>query len=149
MIIDCISNIGQYKEIPALKKAIEYVLATDLTTLPEGRTDIDGDNLYVMIQHPTLRDSSEGLLEAHDRYADLQIVLKGSETFGYALREDLGEPDETKQPDNDVCFFRKPFDSVILSAGMFGIFFPQDAHAPGIKTNTCDADVKAVIKIRL
>lgn len=148
MIIDSMKHIGQYKEIPALKKAIEYVLATDLSTLPEGRTDVDGDNLFVLIQHPTLKDVSEGLLEAHDKYADLQVIIKGSETFGYALREDLGEPDESK-PENDIFFYRKPFDTVEVSAGMFAVFFPQDGHAPGIKTKTDNADVKAVIKIMM
>ena len=62
----------------------------DLYELPGGRTDIDGVRLYVMFQRPTLQPCANAMPEAHDRYADFQIMLKGGELVGYAPRSKFG-----------------------------------------------------------
>lgn len=149
MIADKITNINRYAGIPDLKKVIAFIQSTDLNTLPDGRTDIDGDNLYVNIQHPQLRSAEGARPEAHDCYADLQLVLEGCEVMGYIPRDTLGEPCEAN-PEGDIFLYQADsFASVPIEAGMFAVFFPEDAHAPGLAGSDKGPVKKAVFKIRL
>lgn len=151
MIVDHLSNIAQYKALPELKQIIEYLECHDLKDLPDGRTDIDGDNLYVLIQRPTLKKVEEVRPEAHDLYADLQVVIEGEEIMGYAPRKDLGEPVEVREG-KDIVFYDgkggEAFSKIVFKAGQFAVFYPQDGHVPCID-NGAGTDHKAVIKIKL
>lgn len=149
MIADSVENIGRYREIPVLARVISYIEQQDLNMLPEGRTEIDGERLYVMLQHPSLKCAEEIRPEAHDRCCDLQLVLKGQEIMGYAPRQMLGEPLECC-PERDISFYRgERLSPVLIREGMFAVFFPEDVHAPCIQAGSCREVTKAVFKIRL
>ena len=147
MITDTICRLSRYKGIPELKDLAEYIEANDLNSLPEGRTDIKGDELYVMIQIYNTRDEKDTRPEAHDRYIDLQYVLEGEEYIGYAEREALGAPVESREED-DVCFFEGKTCKLLIKSGSFGIFFPEDIHEPCIAAGESRQVKKAVFKIR-
>ncbi len=147
MIFDTIQNLSQYKGIPRLDSLIGFIESHDIAALPEGRTDIDGDNLYVMIQTYTTKDPSEARPEAHDRYIDLQYMLEGKEYIGYAERSSLGAPAESF-PERDISFFSGETCKMLLTAGTFGIYFPGDIHAPCIAAEDPTPVRKAVFKIR-
>ena len=149
MIADTIENIGLYSGIPGLKKVVEYINTNDISSLPVGRTDIDGNDLYVTIDHPQLKEANTARAESHDRYADLQLIIEGSEIMGYAAKSDMGEPVEA-HPDSDIYFYKEGgFSRILFRKGMFAIFFPNDAHAPCIKTPSCEKVKKAVFKIKM
>lgn len=150
MIIDRISNIGSYTGVPALKDVADFIRENNLSDLPDGKTVIDEDRFFVMIQHPDLKAKEDALPEAHDRYADVQVVLKGREVMGYAYRPSLGEPVED-HPENDIAFYKGgTFDPLTFEEGTFALFLPQDAHAPCIAPAVDGGPVtKAVFKVRV
>lgn len=150
MIIDTIKNLHLYNGIPAVRDVLDYLKDHDLNDLPEGTTEIDGRRFYVMIQHPVLREASVASPEAHDKYIDIQIVMKGKEIMGYAPRATQGEPIESR-PENDIYFYAPGnFSQLLVDAEMFVLFFPDDAHAPCIKPQNIDVSVtKAVFKIKI
>lgn len=150
MIVDTLSHASVYRDMPDLSGVFEFISRCRLSDLPDGRTDIDGDRLYVMIQRPILKPAAEALPEAHDCYIDLQLVLEGEELMGYAPRSGLGSPVRS-DAGHDIFFYRQPDDMALLTVreGMFAVFYPGDAHAPCIRTDACGASVKAVFKIRL
>lgn len=147
MIADELRNASVYRNMSGIREIMDYIEHTDLRELPDGRTDIDGDRLYVMIQRPDLKPCADALPEAHDRYMDFQLVLEGGELMGYALRRELGDPVKG-DPDHDIFFYRQPDDMTLLPVreGMFAVFYPEDAHAPCIRMTGCDTSVKAVFK---
>lgn len=50
MIYDKLENIGRYKGMNKhLDTAIDYILHNDLSSLPSGRTELDGDNVYINV----------------------------------------------------------------------------------------------------
>ena len=50
MIYDILENLEQYTGLfEYLDTAIAYLAQTDLEALPAGRTDIDGDNVYLTV----------------------------------------------------------------------------------------------------
>ena len=90
-----------------------------------------------------LKTKEEAKLETHNRFIDIQIPLSGVEVMGYTPREDL--PEAEYNADKDISFYHGLAESYIpVKPGMFVIFFPQDAHAPGV---TPDGVKKVIVKV--
>ena len=148
MIIDKIENAHIYTNISErISKSFEYIKATDLKTLPAGKYPIDGDNIFALVSEYKTKIESEGKLEAHRKYFDVQYVISGEELMGYAP---LGNQQilEPYKEENDIVFFSGDKSFTKVTAGMFAIFFPEDVHMPGISTGKISDVKKLVIKVR-
>ena len=132
MIYDTIANLGRYKGIHKnLDTAIDFLMNCDLAALPNGRNEVDGDNVFVNVMDAAYHTLEDGKFEAHHTYADIQISLTGDELIGWlpmARFEDWDAAEETK------LFEETPEPDALLpmKKGTFVLMFPQDAHAPGI-----------------
>ena len=149
MIIDKIENAHIYKNIgERISKSFEYIKATDLKTLPTGKYEIDGDNIFALVSEYKTKPESEGKLEAHRKYIDVQYVISGEELMGFAPfgKQQILEP---YKEENDIVFFTGDKSFTKVSAGMFAIFFPEDVHMPGINTGKISDVKKLVIKVRI
>ena len=148
MIKDSIQNSSVYHGIhPGVDEALKSIAAGECRVWDNGRHDIRNDDIFCLIQeYETKRN---GRLEAHDRYIDIQVVLKGTERIGYADRSRL-TPDGTFDESSDIGFFEGEGNPIILKEGEFAVFFPGDGHAPGLTAGDKPSPVrKAVYKIRL
>lgn len=152
MIISSIDNIKSSDYTSKnLKTAIEFMKNTDLLNLPIGKTEIDGKNVYVNRSSYVAKNFEDTVLEGHDHYADIQLVLKGKEKIGYIDKSSSGI--EVKIPYNsekDVTkYISKDLDGIItLNPGFFAIVFPEDLHQPVIKVND-EVVEKVVIKVKI
>ncbi len=147
-----IFKFSQIKDSPfatkkGFDKLVEYVLRNDVFKMPLGKYEIDGKNLFFEISNCNLRAKQNAPLEAHKKYADLQLILDGAETFGLS---DTNVCRSVKTPYNlekDIEFFEDaPEQYKTLSAGEFMVFFPENAHAPLIGEGSVK---KVVFKILL
>lgn len=78
MIYDLVENIGRYRGIcPNLDTAIRFLMDTDLNTLPTGKTEIDGERVYLQIMDAVPHELTEDSYEIHRAYMDIQIDLDG------------------------------------------------------------------------
>ena len=82
------------------KKAFTFLRETDLASLPIGRTEIDGDEVYASVQSYTTMTVEECAFESHLEYFDVQYVVEGEECFGY-------EPVKNLTPSMDYDADRK------------------------------------------
>ena len=87
MICDALENLNRYRGLHKnLETAIDYLtayhVAHDLSDLPLGRTEVDGENVFINVMEAGLNPDS-ARLEYHKKYADLQIDLTGGEGWGY------------------------------------------------------------------
>lgn len=148
MIKDSIQNSAIYLGIhPGIDKALASIAAGECHNWDEGRYDIQSDNIFCLIQE--YETKPEGRLEAHDRYIDIQVVLKGSERIGYADRSSLA-PDGTFDGLKDIGFFEGEGYPLFLKEGEFAVFFPGDGHAPCLTSGDKPCRVrKAVYKVRV
>lgn len=146
MILDEIKKLCVYGSLnPHFPKVVEYLHNTDINRLPEGRHDIDGDNAYILISQPALKNENDAAVEAHDRYIDIQVVLSGREKQGWINREQCRGVSATYNSEKDIIFYEdRPATVFDLSEGQMSIFFPWDGHAPLIGSGTVR---KAVIKV--
>ena len=151
MILDRIDNIGMYACLNKnLKKAAEFIKENNLEEFPVGRYEIDGDNVFLLIQEYTSKNENDARWESHKKYIDIQYVLQGEEIMGYkniselTLAEDLYEQKDAAYYQNIEIWTK-----LIVKAGEFAIFFPGDGHKPCCAIGRPQPIMKAVIKVRV
>jgi len=95
-----------------------------------GRHNIDGENVFALVQDYDTKPADACYFERHEKYIDVQYVVSGSELIGYApLLEQ--EVIEEYNEEHDYALHKGAASFVKVEAGMFAIFFPGDLHMPG------------------
>lgn len=148
MIIDKIQNSGQYENLHAgFAKAFDFIRKTDFSKLADGKYEIDGDNIFAMVQEYNTKDREIAKLEGHRKYIDIQYIHSGAELIGVASLKDQAiiSDDHGK----DLAFYEGEASFIKIEPEMFAIFFPQDLHMPGIKVTNANQVKKIVIKVRV
>lgn len=146
MLIDRIGNAHLYYAINArFQHAFDYINGIDTSSIPVGRYEIDGENMYALIQQYNTKLKEQGFWEAHRRYIDLQYIVQGAEKIGYANIHHLqqGEYD----PGKDFLPLYGDGDLFTLQSGSFVILLPEDAHMPGMAIGSPAPVKKVVVKI--
>ncbi len=151
MICDTLENLNRYRGIhknfdTAIDYLFAYLLTHDLTELPLGCTEVDGENVLINVMEAELHPDEDSHLEYHHKYADLQIDLNGGEGWGFTTDSGV----EVGKFSGDVGF-RDSADVVSgsLGGGRFVLFFPGELHRPGVARPECTHVRKAVIKIKM
>ncbi|MCB2356383.1 YhcH/YjgK/YiaL family protein [Clostridium estertheticum] len=132
MIFESIKNVKDYTSINTnFKVAFNFLKNTDLNSLKVGRYEVDGENVYVLVQEYTTQNADDRRFEAHVKYIDIQYVVSGKEIIGFMPTESL-EIMEDKLQERDAAFYKNVSDYTKLQfkPGDYGIFFPEDAHKP-------------------
>lgn len=146
MVVDRIENWRYHAALPRLRRAFELLVSPAAAGWPDGRLELESADIIAMPQRYMSR--AEGRWEAHRRYIDIQYILEGCERMGYAPVETLtvaGDFDVAA----DVGFFTGRGDQLRVSAGMFAIFYPHDAHMPCLVADERPEQVrKIVMKVR-
>lgn len=151
------AGANRYAQLhPLFAEAFEYLEQhrSELSD-PEfnGRHEIRGNDLFAMVGDHRLKPQQEAVLEAHDRYIDLQVMIDGCEDFGWAPRAACSQQKGKFDEENDIVFYNdKPTSRVTARKGEFVIFFPEDAHAPLIRPEedgNNGTSRKAIVKIRV
>jgi YhcH/YjgK/YiaL family protein len=148
MIIDQLANAGQYYGLGArIEAALRYLQDTDFNSAVPGRCDIDGDQVYAMVQEYDSKPKVEGFWEAHRKYLDVQYVAAGVEHMGYAPAANLLAG--AYQQENDFIKLEGDGEFFLLREGYFCILAPQDAHMPGMAIDQPKPVKKVVVKVLL
>lgn len=149
MILDSLSSSARYDALsPRFAKAFQWLRSIDPDTLPDGKTLIDGDEVYVLAQRGLTKPLDQVKWEAHRKYADIQYIVRGSEAmFWEAL--DKTEPGEYLAEKDFVPLATESWVDLEVPAGQFAVFFPTDAHRPGILIPGADPVFKLVVKVKV
>jgi YhcH/YjgK/YiaL family protein len=146
MIVDTLTQRDRYRHLhPGFAAAFDFAASHELAALAAGRHHIDGDRVFVSIDHTEGRGRAAARLESHRRYIDIQLTIDGAEEIGWRplaqCRAAIAPFDEQR----DIGFYGDAPDSwVAVPPGRFAIFFPEDAHAPLAGTGRLK---KAIFKI--
>lgn len=147
MIIDRLENLAEYACLnPLFAEAMDYLHNHDLLDAEIGKTVLKEKDLSVTIAYAPPKTKEEAKLEAHKNYIDIQIPLTGVEVMGYTPSACCEETMVPYNSEQDIVFFTGTAQSYMaVEPGMFAVFFPQDAHAPGI---TQSGVKKAIFKVK-
>lgn len=145
MILDKPANISTHRGISAnLDLAIDFLLQNSLETLPLGRRPIDGNKVIVTLMASELGKGSTW--EKHRKYIDKQIPLAQGESIAWAPEDSILDFSFCNAAKGDIQLSRDPQEGLVcpIPQGWFGIYFPTDAHRPGIGQGSTR---KAVVKV--
>jgi len=160
MIIDQLSNVssdfytglltqhgGAFALGDRLMAALRFLQTTDLLSAEPGTVEIDGKNVYAMIQQYNTKPKAQGVWEAHRKYIDVQYVVTGAELMGYVNLNALAAgPYDT---DKDYLLLKGEGNFLHMPAGTFIILTPQDAHIPGVAVDAPEPVRKVVVKVAI
>ena len=135
MIIDTLNNASKYTSLnPLFAKAFDFINQNDVATLENGVIQIeDGLKVIVSTANGKTAEASLAKFECHDKNIDIQVCVNGLETIAWKPREKCESPNGDYNSEKDVRFFNYTPDMYFqLTDGQFGIFYPEDVHAPMI-----------------
>ena len=149
MIFDSIENRELYSGLgEKFKTAFDFLKSTDFTLLEDGKIELDGENIFAIVQTYKTKNTEDAKWESHRKYVDIQYMISGAENMGFVLNDYLEITDEYNSED-DIEFLKGLGDFVQVNEGEFTIFFPDDAHMPGIKIKENEEIRKVVVKVRM
>jgi biofilm protein TabA len=144
MIFDSLKYFNIYLAVnPLFTIVYEFITSHDLSKLPLGRCNVSR-GVYLNKNEYFTKDIQSKFIECHRQYIDIQIIDEGKENIGFCNKNDctiLEKYNEEKDLEklNGTCSF------FVLNKGYFGIFFPQDAHMPGVNVDDQKQTVKKVV----
>lgn len=142
--------VSYFKNKARWEKAFNFLNNTDLTKLDPKRYDIDGDNLFATVSEYISKNEETTNFEAHRKYIDIQYVISGKELIDIApfasVKEVVTPYDDAK--DIEFVTVTKAVKNKATPSNFF-IFFPDDAHRPGLKDGVNSPVRKVVIKVKV
>jgi YhcH/YjgK/YiaL family protein len=134
------------------EKALRWLKDGLWRNTPEGRTAIEGSEIYVLRSRYRSKVYSECRFETHRLYADIQLVVSGKELLEVRNREGM-RTDEAYSAEKDIEFLDgdgREAHTIILAYPQAVVLFPMDAHKPCIAPdNKPDEVEKIVVKVAL
>lgn len=132
---------------PKFETAFAFLKREDLDTLPEGWVELE-NGVRASVQFYQTMPSAQLRFETHEKYFDIQYMVRGEEWLGYVSREKLivETPYDTKA---DVTFYQTSaaVGGVYLRAGEYAVLAPEDAHQPRCIARSAMPVVKIVVKV--
>lgn len=151
MILDILENRGNYIALNSkFAKAFAFLAEGNPGELPDGRYEIEGENLFALVNSYTTRPMKEVAWEAHKKYLDIQCLLQGREIIGWTPVNQL-TISEPYSEEKDIAFFKnlQLWTALNLAENYFAIFYPEDAHQPGCIWDKARNVKKVVVKVKL
>lgn len=132
---------------PLFSQAFDFIKAYLAEPKPVGKYELLGDALFAMVQEYESKPAVK--MEAHDKYIDLQFIISGEEKMIWAKREELAVTETFPEP-KDAVILAMPASPMAITfrEGDFAIFYPSDAHGPGLAADTPAPVKKIVVKIK-
>jgi len=150
MIVGKLTDLYRYTGISKnIDTAINYIKTHDLLALPKGKTVVDGDNVYINRDTYVAKPMEECFFENHEKYMDLQIVLKGKEIFGYThITNPTLKVTTPYNPDKDVTKYSAEGAVFFTLEEGFALVYTEDVHLAKCKAND-EIVEKVVMKIKI
>ncbi|MEG0253239.1 MAG: YhcH/YjgK/YiaL family protein [Muribaculaceae bacterium] len=148
MIVSKIINSERIEGLhPRFKQLFDFIKSNNLLSMHLGRISLDGDNLFINNVLVNGVDKSLQILEMHQDYIDVHVLLKGHEVIGWKPLSEIKAYTHQYVHDTDCALSDdKPIQYFDLNEGDFAIAFPEDAHAPAIS----DGKIRKLIgKVRM
>jgi YhcH/YjgK/YiaL family protein len=102
----------------------------------------------ILVQQSTTKDAATQQIETHREYLDIQYIVEGEETVGWAPTWSLtpaGEYNEVK----DKQMFTGSVDFMRIAPGYCYVVYPEDGHMPGVHLDEPKTYRKLVVKLKV
>lgn len=132
-----------------VKEIMDYLKTKDLLNTPLGAYH-ESEDWYYLVQAYNTKPVEMCRLESHEKYVDIQWLLKGEERIDITATAGL-EVDEPYSDEKDVAFWKAPQDimQIVLNEGCYTVLYPENAHRPGRMVNESCPVNKVVVKVKI
>lgn len=153
MIFDSLQNAAQYKGLHA---GIDQILEAAKAYNPENypaktQVVLDGDNVFMNMAAYETHSTEKAVFEAHQQYADVMVMIEGTETIYVKHTHKLSHVYQEYKPELEALLadFDTDATPIRMEPGSFVVLLPQDAHSPGCHVDG-PVNVKKIIgKVKL
>ena len=152
MILEQIKNTSCYTGIHnGITKALEEMEKYTPDNYPGGRVELDGDNLFLLLNTYETHSPEGALCEAHQKYIDVMYMVEGEEIIYVKPTDKLQNITKEYDPAIEALLGDLDADAtpIRLQAGSFVVLFPQDAHSPGCCVDAPQKIKKIIGKVRI
>lgn len=131
-----------------VRKALDFLRTVSQST-PDGKYEVEGKNIFVLVMSPMTDFADKRTYEAHKLYIDIHFVIEGEQVVYWRpllLLSAKGyiEADEAYSfPDNPLGT------PLHLSGRNFVIFYPEDAHKTQCVVNQPERIKVCVMKVKV
>ncbi len=144
MILDSLSNLHYYLAVhPLFSVVSDFISSHDFAHLESGRLTLDR-GVYANVDENATKDPWDAIIECHEKFIDIHIMLKGIERIGICDSSECTSI-EAYSPEKDVEKLEGTLDFITLKQGSFAVFFPRDAHMPGLTADPANTSVKKIV----
>jgi biofilm protein TabA len=151
MFIGNIKNLDNDRKILPLPlvKGLDYLRQTDFARVEPGKYEIDGAGIFALVQEQQTAPKGERRPEAHAKNIDIQYVIEGTDLIGFGLPDPANAVQEDLLAQKDNIFYKdvKNEMDLVLTAGMYAIFFPEEVHRPNCQYGVSEKLRKVVVKV--
>lgn len=134
MILDRLENASRYFEaVPRFDKVMNWLANTDVKSLPAGTEVLEKGKLLIKVLDVHGKLEEDCLFETHNEFIDIQIPITGAESMGWKSKATCQHVDKLYDKSIDMALYREQATTMAnVQPGEFIVFFPEDAHQPGI-----------------
>lgn len=130
-----------------IQKCICFIKENGGADISLGKHFIENSDIYVNVSEYTTKQLEDSGWEAHKKYADLQVLLRGEEHIYVADLEKVSIGAYREEKDFLECGTEQG-EAVKVDENTCVLLLPEDAHMPGVCIDRAPMDVKkAVCKI--
>lgn len=152
MIHAKLSHSDRYESaLPGLDQAFAYLRQVRDNPPADGRYPIDGDRVFAIVASYETKPQAEKVYEGHFLYADVQFLAGGGPELIYFGDAEAARITERYDGARDFVGYDQAgaHSCLVLEEGWFAVFFPEDAHQPGVQFQAPSQVKKIVVKVRL
>lgn len=133
---------------PLFKQLFDYVKQNDLSQVPAGRIELDGDRLFINVADAQLMEREAQKLEVHRAYIDVHFPLSGTEVVGWSALDNIDVESEAPfNEESDFALYPAAASTYVeVHPGECLVVYPEDAHAPIIGKGSLR---KLIAKVRI
>jgi len=149
MILGHLHQIQTIHSSAEIELALQHLRDTDYLQVAPGKYPIDGTRMFAIVQDPITQNWDLGFPEFHERHIDVQCLLSGEEALGFLPANPNLNPTDNFLAERDIAFVAQQENEtkIILTPGMYAVFFPGELHRPCRAVNQAMQIKKVVIKI--
>lgn len=152
MIFDTLQNCEKYYGVHnAFAQAFAFIKKAVEENYAVGKYEIDGRKIHVSVQEYNSKAEADAKYEGHRKYIDIQYIAFGAEIMQVVdVQKATLKTDYNEEKDVEFYHDTDKAGKILVEAGEYGIFFPNDIHKPGLSVNGNSAPVKKIlVKIAL
>ena len=152
MIFDTLENCSMYYGLQEnFKKAFDFIKKAESENLPAGKYEIDGKEVFAIVQEYDSKNPVDFKFEGHTKYIDIQYISSGIEEIEVVnIKKATGGEGYIEEREVEFYTGGENTANFILEKGEYGIFYPDDIHKPGLMHKGKSTPVrKVLVKVKL